>query len=136
MENAVDALKMAFGVLIFIIAITVTFSVLSQAKATSDDVLFSNDKTNYYRYDSEKDESIVNVDTVISALYRSRRDGRKIIIKKSNNDIIGEVNINTNLDQINKFIENTLIAYENKEFKETFTEEGNTIIITYTEHIL
>ena len=36
MENAVDALKIAFGVLVFVIALTVACALLSQAKATSD----------------------------------------------------------------------------------------------------
>ncbi len=48
MENAVDALKIAFGVLVFVIALTVAFALLSQAKATSDIMLFASDKTNYY----------------------------------------------------------------------------------------
>lgn len=44
MENAVDALKIAFGVLVFVIALTVAFALLSQAKATSDIMLFASDK--------------------------------------------------------------------------------------------
>ena len=79
MENAVDALKIAFGVLVFVIAITVSFMLFSQAKSTSDIVLYSSDKTNYYTYENDKLESIVGIDTVISELNRCYR-GDLIII--------------------------------------------------------
>ena len=48
MENAVDAFKNAAAVLVFVIALTIAFALLSQAKATSDIMLFASDKTYYY----------------------------------------------------------------------------------------
>lgn len=47
MENAADALKIAFGVLVFTVALAITFSVIAQAKKTSDVVLFHSDKNNF-----------------------------------------------------------------------------------------
>ena len=70
MENAVDALKIAFGILVFVIAITVSFTLFSQAKSTSDIVLYSSDKTNYYTYQDSNLEPEVGIDTVISELNR------------------------------------------------------------------
>lgn len=73
MENAVDALKIAAAVLVFVIAITIAFALLSQAKSTSDIILFSSDKTNYYDYSKNFDGTngrIVGADVVISSLYR------------------------------------------------------------------
>lgn len=52
MENAADALKMAFGVLVFIVALTVLFFQLSQIKQTADTVLLYSDKTNYYEWET------------------------------------------------------------------------------------
>lgn len=47
MENAVQALKTAAAVLIFVIAITVAFNMFSRAKATADAVVTSQDKQEY-----------------------------------------------------------------------------------------
>ena len=54
MENTVDALKIAFGVLIFAIALTLTFSVIGQARVTSEAIFKLKDKTQYYEYATEK----------------------------------------------------------------------------------
>lgn len=87
MENAVDALKIAFGVLVFVIALTVAFALLSQAKATSDIMLFASDKTNYYTYSDEPNEQgrIVGADVVISSLYRYYKESVVVRIVDGNN---------------------------------------------------
>ena len=48
MENAVDALKMGFAVLVFVIAISVSIMAMGQAKETSEPVFYMTDKTNFY----------------------------------------------------------------------------------------
>ena len=50
MENAVDAIKIAFAVLVFSIAIIVAFTLISQAREVSDIVLGINDHKNYEEY--------------------------------------------------------------------------------------
>lgn len=50
MENAVRALEMAFAVMIFVIALTVTITSFSTARITSDLVLQRSDETTYYDY--------------------------------------------------------------------------------------
>ena len=47
MENAAQALKTAAAVLIFVIAITVSFTMFSKAKATADAIITSKDNQEY-----------------------------------------------------------------------------------------
>ena len=71
MENAADALKIAFAVFIFVIAITLTFSLVSQAKSTADVVLYYTDETNFYEYaDSSEFNREVSVAEIIPTLYK------------------------------------------------------------------
>ena len=51
MENASEALLMAFGILIFILALTVAINSFSQVRAISDVVLYASDSSNYYEYE-------------------------------------------------------------------------------------
>ena len=98
MENAVDALKIAFGVLVFVIALTVAFALLSQAKATSDIMLFASDKTNYYTYSKDADDAegrIVGADVVISSLYRYYKESVVVRVYDKNNTLIEEFNTET-----------------------------------------
>ena len=100
MENAVDALKIAFGVLVFVIALTVAFALLSQAKATSDIMLFASDKTNYYTYSKELSEKeldgrLVGTDVVISSLYRYYKESVVVRVYDKNNTLIEEFNTET-----------------------------------------
>lgn len=47
MENASDALKMAFAVFVFIIALTMVFSLISKVKETADAILLNSDRITY-----------------------------------------------------------------------------------------
>lgn len=98
MENAVDALKIAFGVLVFVIALTIAFALLSQAKATSDIMLFASDKTNYYTYSKDAEDEkgrIVGADVVISSLYRYYKESVVVRICESDGKLIEEFNTET-----------------------------------------
>ena len=132
MENAVDALKIAFGVLVFVIALTVAFALLSQAKATSDIMLFASDKTNYYTYSNEADNSagrIVGADVVISSLYRYYKESVVVRVYDGTN-LIGDFNTETDggLSQrerkkrVNDWIERNSSTLLNGKFLETFDE--------------
>ena len=50
MENAVEAIKIAFAVIVFVMALTVSMFTLTQVKATSDVVLYTEDELNYYDF--------------------------------------------------------------------------------------
>ena len=83
MDNAVDALKIAFAVLVFVMAITVSITAFDQAKATSDEVFYMADKTNFYEYTSDDkipDGRIVSIETIIPTLYRYYKENFNVII--------------------------------------------------------
>jgi len=52
MENASDALKMAFAIFVFVVALTIVFSLISKVKETADAILLNSDKTNYYEWET------------------------------------------------------------------------------------
>ena len=111
---------------------TIAFALLSQAKATSDIMLFASDKTNYYTYSNEAENKagrIVGADVVISSLYRYYKESVVVRVYDKNNTLIEEFNTETDggLSQrerkkrVNDWIEknsNTL----NGTFLETFDE--------------
>lgn len=131
MENAVDALKIAAAVLVFVIALTIAFALLSQAKATSDIMLFASDKTNYYTYSNKAENTegrIVGADVVISSLYRYYKES-VVVRVYDGTTLIGDFNTETDegLSQrerkkkVNDWIkENSNIL--NGQFLETFDE--------------
>lgn len=127
MENAVDALKIAFGVLVFVIALTIAFALLSQAKATSDIMLFASDKTNYYSYSEDANENgrIVGADVVISSLYRYYQESivvRVVIGEKTtefNTETDGGLSKKKRKEKVNDFIKSGELT---DTFLETFDE--------------
>ena len=77
MENAVDAIKMAFGMMVFVIAMSATMYLFNAVSSTSQVLLYAADETNYYdniQIDKAAGDSIttrkVNVETIIPTLYR------------------------------------------------------------------
>lgn len=86
MENAVDALKIAFAVFVFIIALALAFSVIGQLRATSDVIFALNDKTNEYDYVSSEDtnasnkDRIVGFETIIPTIYRYAKEQYAVTI--------------------------------------------------------
>ena len=87
MENSADALKIAFAVFVFVIAISITFMVLAQAKSTADTVMYYSDNTNFQdHYNGDGEE--VGVDNLITTLYKYNKESLAIkILDKSNNII-------------------------------------------------
>lgn len=89
MENAVDALKIAFAVFVFAIAAVLTFSIVGQARATSDIVLTMNDKTSYYDYVNETEtnaegkDRIVGFETLLPTIYRYAKEQYAVTILKN-----------------------------------------------------
>lgn len=78
MEDAVEALKIGFAVLVFVIALSVAFSSLTQAKQVSDTVLEMTSSTylTEYKYPSSAPGAgrIVGIETVIPTLYRYSKE--------------------------------------------------------------
>lgn len=67
MENAVDALKMAAAILIFIIAIGSSFSLFGTAKQTADSIILMRNKQAYLEHEELE-----------GTLYTSSKNIRKI----------------------------------------------------------
>jgi len=144
MENAADALKIAFAVFIFVFALSLAFSTITKAKDTADIVLFANDKTNYYNYeeiDSGLEGRIVKIDTVISSIYRCKNETMVVKIIDDSNTYIFDSSedqgtlsnkitafignyVGTNDKYLEQFVE---AKYSGKEIT---AEDGSTIVET------
>lgn len=124
MENAVDALKMAAAVLIFVIAIGSSFSLFGTAKHTADSIITMRDKQLYleaaeldggilYTSSSKISEDqdvasaagvtsngdrIVNIEDVISTIYGYSKEKYGVTIMEDDGSIIARYDSNT--DQI------------------------------------
>lgn len=127
MENAVDALKMAAAVLIFIIALGSSFSLFGTAKRTADSIITMRDKQSYlesakldggilYTSSSKISETapgsdtsviagvttagdrIVSVEDVISTIYRYSEEKYGVTIINDSDQVIARYDSNT--DQI------------------------------------
>lgn len=137
MENAADALKIAFALLVFAIAITIVFTMISKVKTSADAVLYYADDTNYQEpapYSSTN--RTVKKSDIISTLYRYDKesisvtiilDGQQYIFDRGNENMAGTVlDLNTDKEvenNLKRFIENELGSVaSNKEFTEEFVE--------------
>ena len=84
MENAVDALKIGFALLVFAIAVALTFSVIGQARVVADIVFQATDKTNFYDYATEesyntREDRIVSFETMLPTIHRYAKEQYLII---------------------------------------------------------
>ncbi len=133
MENATDALKMAFAIFTFVICLSLAFSMITKAKETADTVLWYSDKTNYMldytNGEQLKGARIVGRDSVISALYKARKettvtvridlgDGTTIEYSSASEDSI-EFNGKSGIEGI---VSEKLRGYEKAKFSERIEE--------------
>lgn len=118
MENAADALKMAAAILIFIIAITASFSLFGTAKQTADSIIGMRDKQAYLEaaeldngilYTSseaitsgnisgltQNGDRIVNIADIISTISRYSKEKYGVtIINKTNGEVIARYDSST-----------------------------------------
>lgn len=75
MDNAVDAMIMAFSMIVFLIAFTASMYMFNQVSATSEVLLYVADKSNYFENielatDTNITTRIVDLETVIPTIYR------------------------------------------------------------------
>lgn len=83
MENAAEALKMAFGYLMFVLALTISISSFSQARETIDAIVTIKDRETEYTYVEAQDKKIVGIETIIPTIYKAYKENFKIIFYKS-----------------------------------------------------
>ena len=73
MENAVDALKIAFAVLMFVMALTLSISSFSSASTAITEITSMRDRETEYTYvnPSGKLTRTVGIETVVTSMYRA-----------------------------------------------------------------
>lgn len=83
MENATDALKMAFAVLVFTMALSISVYMFSQLNQVSKAMIASTDSTAYYQYirtdANSKNYRIVGLETIIPTLYKYYKENYTIL---------------------------------------------------------
>lgn len=99
MENAADALKMAAFVLLFVGALSIAMITLSQARAVSQTILYSENDRNSYTYVDESDyiesattyktDRIVKLDAILPTLYRYYKENYRVEFYDINGNPIG-----------------------------------------------
>ena len=118
MENAVDALKIAFAMFILILAISITFSLITKARATGEYVLFYADKTNFYdNNESYEENRNVSVSEVISTLYKYIDNSIYARVLIDGDEYIFDVNKETIFDEDGRVINIGKIADKNSKIK-------------------
>ena len=87
MENAVDALKIAFAVMVLVIALSVSIMSFNSVKAAADGILYTKDETNYYEYQGAvgkaSENRIVGMETVVPTLYRYYKENFTVVFKQA-----------------------------------------------------
>ena len=89
MENAAEALKMAGGVLLFIIALSVSIISFGQVRQTADTIFSSKDRETeyidgdyYYQVgDGSSSERTVGLETILPTISRVYSENYKIIFE-------------------------------------------------------
>jgi hypothetical protein len=84
MENVSQALIMAFSVLVFVIALSVSMYALTNVNTTAKSIVYMSDKTNYYDNlsvtASDRTSRVVDSDTIIPTLYRYYKENFSVKI--------------------------------------------------------
>ena len=86
MENITEALKIAFGVMMFVLALTLSISCFSQARISIDNVITIKDRESEYTYvktSSNTKNRIVSVETIIPTIYKAYKENFSIEFYKS-----------------------------------------------------
>lgn len=88
MEDAVDALKMAFSVFVFVIALAIVFAMFSQAREVSDIVISKTDTTYFAEYVNPNDSEnrTVGIESIIPTLYTYSKGKTSIEIVSNENE--------------------------------------------------
>ena len=98
MENAVEAMKMGFAMLLFVMAMSASMYLLNSASSTSQALLYYADETNYLdniEIQSDITKRTVDVETIIPTLYRYYKENFavKIYNKQGKLTQIFDVNV-------------------------------------------
>ena len=92
MENAVESIIIAFAVIVFVIALSLTTFMLSKAMTTTETLVYYSDETNYYENIKVNRKDIttreVSIDTVINSLYRYYKENFMVRIYNKTGELV------------------------------------------------
>jgi len=107
MENAVETLKIGFGVIVFAVALTVLFRMTSLIRETTEEVIISVDETTYIDYtvdtgnintsttdEKARGKRIVEFEDIIPTIFRYAQEGYGVTIIDGN-DIVARFDLDT-----------------------------------------
>lgn len=88
MENATEALKIAFGVMMFVLALTLSITSFSQATQAVEGITYMSDRETTYTYVKPASNSnrIVGVETIIPTMYNAYKENYKVYFYESYTD--------------------------------------------------
>lgn len=87
MENAVEALKIAFAVLMFVMALSLGISSISNANNAVNSIISLNDRETDYSYVTPTGYSrTVGVETIVPILYKAYQENFEVRFYKKNGD--------------------------------------------------
>ena len=119
MENAAEALKMAFAIILLVLALSVSMFLFSKARSTAQVLLQRSDPTEYYDYINytKADLSgnrVVGFETIIPTLYKYDKENYEIAFKEGTLNANGSVEITYDLPVYYSTITNENICYFEK----------------------
>ena len=98
MDNALEAIKMAFAMMVFVIAMSAAVYLFNMASSTAKVLLYAADKTNYYDNIEIKNTDVitrqVNVETIIPTLYRYFKENFAVQIYNKNGELTQVFDLN------------------------------------------
>lgn len=115
MEDAVDALKMAFSVFSFVLALVIVFSMFSQAREVSDIVISKTDNTYFAKYefpDGSTNGRTVGIETIMPTLYRYYKEKFSIDIISDTSSLDTKSNEKFDID-VERAVFNGTTKYDN-----------------------
>ena len=88
MENASEAIKIAFGVMMFVLALTLSITSFSQATQAVESITYMSDRETTYTYVEPASNSnrIVGVETIIPTMYNAYKENYKVYFYESFTD--------------------------------------------------
>lgn len=86
MENATDALKIAFAVMVFVMALSVAMGIFTQLNEVSKVVINSSDITQFYEYNlaTPQKNRTVGMETIIPTLYKYYKENYTVLFMEKN----------------------------------------------------
>ena len=132
MDNAVQAIMMAFAAIVFVMALTLSMYMLSVTSYTSEQLTFYTDSTRYYdnieididinNADSVKSgrERIVSAETIVPILYRYNKENFCVKIYDDANNLVQIFDVNTENKVYNS------IGKTGNSYQKLYNDESNT----------